>query len=457
MSKSGQKPRKSGARFTEQSVHEILEFFPGLACCYRDYRILTMNSSGADLLGYPDRAELEGRLFDDLLAPEYAGMSLIEQILEDGMPCLAMLRQADGSRLRVEIKLQSARELGAGTLIVRAEDVSHRISLATDIHGSEYRFRALVDNAMDLICSCSAGKITFVNRSGLVLIGAKEPADVIGHPLTSLFHRDYHQVFTDPDALRELLDDDALFPARFARHDGTFIDVQISLTPAHEGESFMLEARDITAHRTAVMALHHMNQELDQRVRTRTQELTDEITRREETEEQLRQAALHDGLTGLPNRKLLMERLEHAIHRAHRDRNKVAVIFIDLDGFKNVNDTQGHDAGDTVLKDISSQLLNQVRETDTVARLGGDEFIIAYTDIQAPEEATLLSQRILDAFKELQHMSAGKETYISASIGIALYPDHGDDAANLIMVADESMYDVKKRGKNGFVLAPPKD
>ncbi len=203
------------------------------------------------------------------------------------------------------------------------------------------------------------------------------------------------------------------------------------------------------------MALHQINLELDQRVRTRTRELTDEVARRRETEEQLRQSAQHDSLTGLPNRRLLMERLDQAIRRAHRDGNKVAVIFVDLDGFKEVNDTHGHDAGDRVLKDISGLLLDQVRETDTVGRLGGDEFIIAYTDLATPEEATALSLRILDAFQERQLPGEGRKDKVGASIGIAMYPDHGDNGADLIMVADAAMYDVKRRGKNGFVLASP--
>jgi len=455
LSKQHFQRRRIGARFTDENVRDILEFFPGLACSYRDYRVLTMNGSGAAILGHDERTELEGQLFDNLLSSEYAGMSLIEHILSDNMPCLAMLRRADGSKIRVEIKVQMARELGPGTLIVRAEDVSHRISLGTDIHGSELRFRALVDNAMDLICSCESGMITFINRSGLGLVGTAHIADVVGQPVTSLFHADYHEIFSDPVALTELLGDDRLFPARFARHDGSYIDVHIALTPARGGDGFMLEARDITAHRNAVMSLHQMNQELEQRVRSRTLELTDEVARRGEMEEQLRQAALHDGLTGLPNRRLLIERLEQAFRRAHRDGNKVGVIFIDLDGFKDVNDAHGHNAGDTLLKNISDQLLNQVRETDTVARLGGDEFIIAYTDIHEAEEAVLLSQRILSVFSDPLMLIDGVSTNVGASIGIALFPDHGATAAELIKMADKAMYQVKKSGKSAYRLAAP--
>ena len=448
--------RRNGARFTEQSVQNILEFSPGLACCYRDGRILAMNSAGMTMLGYEDHSSLEDGLFEDLLPPDYAGMNLIEQILEDKMPCLAMLRRADGTKLRVEIRIQLARELGPGTLIVRAEDITNRVFLGSDIQNSEMRFRDLVDNAIDLICSCSDGKIAFINRSGLALVHAENPAEVIGSPVSSLFHPDYQEVFTDPEVLLELMSEKEPFPARLARQDGTCVDVHITITPSRVSSDFMLEARDITAHRNAVMALHQMNQELEQRVRSRTRELTDEVARRKETEEQLRQTALHDGLTGLPNRQLLMERLDHALHRAHRDKNMVAVIFIDLDGFKSVNDTLGHDAGDTLLKTVSGNLLRLVRETDTVARLGGDEFIIAYTEIKSPEEATLLSQRIIDDFTRPQSMIDGLKTNIGASIGISLYPEHGQTGEDLIKAADDAMYDVKKRGKNSYSVAVAK-
>jgi len=448
--------RRTGARFTEQGVQNILEFSPGLACCYREGRILAMNSAGAAMLGYEDRSSFEGRLFEDLLSHDYTSMNLIEQILEDQMPFLAMLRRADGTKLRVEIRIQLARELGPGTLIVRAEDVSDRVYKGSEIHNSELRFRDLIDNAIDLICSCANGKVTFINQSGLTLVGAVNSAEIIGNPVSSLFHPDYQEVFTDPEVLLELMGEKELFPAKITRQDGSCIDVHIAITPSRINSDFMLEARDITAHHNAVMALHQMNQDLEQRVRTRTQELTDEVARRKETEEQLRQTALHDGLTGLPNRQLLMERLDHALHRAHRDKNMVAVIFIDLDGFKSVNDTHGHDAGDALLKAVSNQLLQQVRETDTVARLGGDEFIIAYTEIKTPQEATLLSQRILDELTSSQSILDDQTVDVGASIGIALYPEHGQFGEDLIKAADEAMYDVKKRGKNSYSLAAGK-
>ncbi|NQV46878.1 MAG: diguanylate cyclase [Rhodospirillaceae bacterium] len=446
--------RNRGARFTDRNVREVLEFFPGLACCYRDGKALTMNMQGAMLLGYGNPVPLEDHQFDEFLTSEYANIGLIEHIAEDGMPCLVMMKRADGTKVSVEIRVQPARELGDGTLIVRAEDVSHRMALASDIHHSEIRFRSLVDHAMDVICACSEGKITFINQAGLSLLGAQDVKEIIGKPVTSMFHPDYHPVFEDSESLDELMDQPDLFPARFARIDGTIIDVQIALSRTDGSpDAYMLEARDITQHRNAVMALHQMNQELEQRVRDRTLALSEEVDRRRETEEKMRHMATHDGLTGLPNRRLLMEHLERALARAHRDKNKIAVVFIDLDGFKAVNDTYGHDAGDIVLKEASTRLLEQVRETDTVARLGGDEFLIAYTDLIGIYEAEFLAQRILEVLSLPFPLPGGIDGSIGASIGISIFPDDGGDVEAVMKAADEAMYEVKKKGKNNFIMA----
>ncbi|MEE8393727.1 MAG: diguanylate cyclase [Rhodospirillales bacterium] len=445
--------RSRGARFTEENVCQLLEFFPGLACCCRDGIIVTMNTLGARFLGYDAAVLLEGRPFDELLAPEYAGIGLIEQVLEDAMPCLAMFVRADDSRIGAEINIQNARELGSGTMIIMAEDVSHRTALGSYVRDTEMRFRSLIDNATDLICSFSGGIITFINHSGLAMLGARSAKEVIAKPITSMFHEDYHQVFEDPEALTCLVEEEGLFPARLKRIDGSCLDVQVSLSPTEDGNGFMLEARDITEHRNAVMALHQINQELEQRVRDRTRELSEEVTRRAEAEERMRQMATHDGLTGLPNRQLFMDRLDHAIQRGHRYGSKTAVLFIDLDAFKEINDTHGHGAGDMLLKEVASRLLAQVRKTDTVGRIGGDEFVINYTDLGGVAEVKSLAARILRSLAVPFALPAGAEGLIGGSIGIALCPGDGADAYGVMKAADEAMYKVKKRGKNHFLMA----
>lgn len=435
-------------------MQEILEFFPGLACCYRNNEITLMNSTGARMLGYDDPETLSGKAFDSLLSDECRGIELIEQTCKDGVSCGTHLQQPNGGQIAVEITVEWCRELGPNTMIIRAEDISQRMDLSSDVIKAANRFQGLVDNAVDMICGCEGGKVTYLNRAGMKLLNAQIDTPVIGLPIEALFHKDYGAIFEEPEILASLFEEAELFPARMACFNGDFVDVQVSLKMAeNDFKDFMLEIRDISEHRKAVMALHSMNQELEQRVKDRTAALTDEVERRREAEDQMRHMATHDGLTGLPNRSLLFDRLEAAIHRSHRENNKTALLFIDLDGFKAVNDTFGHDAGDEVLKVVASQLLVLSRETDTVARLGGDEFVILYTDIHESAEASFLAERILKSFSHPIPLPGGDEGDIGCSIGISVYPDNGTDAATILKVADNLMYDVKKAGKNNYLLA----
>jgi diguanylate cyclase (GGDEF)-like protein len=162
--------------------------------------------------------------------------------------------------------------------------------------------------------------------------------------------------------------------------------------------------------------------------------------------------AHRDSLTGLPNLGLGQDRLSGAIAMARRNSTKTALMFIDLDDFKSVNDTLGHNAGDQVLKEVSARLTSCVREADTVARIGGDEFIIILTTIDHKEGTERVAHKVIDAvnapFKLQEH-----HVSIGASIGIAIYPDHGEESGILMTRADNAMYLVKAEGKNNYAFA----
>lgn len=165
--------------------------------------------------------------------------------------------------------------------------------------------------------------------------------------------------------------------------------------------------------------------------------------------------AYFDQLTNLPNRTLLLDRLTQAISISSRTHRKISLLFIDLDGFKLVNDTFGHDAGDCLLKEVGKRLLGCIREGDTVARLGGDEFVVTMLESNLPL-ATMLANRILDSLM-LPYDLRGKEavTSISGSIGIAEYPDHAQNIEDLLSAADKAMYTAKNQGKNQFSVFSP--
>ncbi len=173
------------------------------------------------------------------------------------------------------------------------------------------------------------------------------------------------------------------------------------------------------------------------------------IAEKKEAEEKIRHMAQHDVLTGLPNRLLFKDRLQQAISRAKRSEESLAVLFFDLDRFKGINDSMGHELGDQLLVEVSRRIRGMLRETDTFSRFGGDEFVIIQTDIHAKEDAELLARRIQSQF--MFPFSVGEQLLrTSASIGITLYPQDDTDPDQLLRNADLAMYKAKAEGRNGF-------
>ncbi|KZC40227.1 diguanylate cyclase response regulator [Rhodanobacter sp. FW510-R12] len=205
---------------------------------------------------------------------------------------------------------------------------------------------------------------------------------------------------------------------------------------------------------TARMKLQQALDELAER----NEQLTREIAERKLMETMVRHQAQHDPLTGLPNRILFQDRLYGAIQRANRHHGSFALACIDLDGFKQVNDSHGHAAGDALLQEIAARLSTQLRSNDTVARLGGDEFALLLEDIEDPRLALQLGEKLCAALSEPCALSVGGqpiEVRVGASIGIAPYrPDAADDAdERLMQAADHAMYAAKRGGKGRCVLA----
>ncbi|MDD2914232.1 MAG: diguanylate cyclase [Gallionella sp.] len=172
-----------------------------------------------------------------------------------------------------------------------------------------------------------------------------------------------------------------------------------------------------------------------------------DITERKQAEEKIAHLAHYDYLTGLPNRALFMEGVEHSMHLAKRNNYKVAIMFLDLDGFKKVNDTLGHDAGDLLLKGVAKRLKEIIRASDTVARVGGDEFIFVLNEIGSDENAALMANKIINALSAPFELK-GQQCHVGGSIGISLYPDDSVDTEAIIKQADEAMYLAKQSGKN---------
>jgi diguanylate cyclase (GGDEF)-like protein len=186
------------------------------------------------------------------------------------------------------------------------------------------------------------------------------------------------------------------------------------------------------------------NQQLEQKVEQRTQELSN-------ANQHLQFLATHDNLTGLPNRFLFFDRLDQAIKKSRRQKHRFALLFIDLDDFKNVNDSFGHVTGDKVLQKVAGYLDNTVRDSDTVARLAGDEFTIILDNVRSIADVETIAQKTLKAVS--QPIETEQATIVmTVSIGISVFPEHGEDAEILLRKADTAMYSIKDGEKNSYSL-----
>jgi len=180
--------------------------------------------------------------------------------------------------------------------------------------------------------------------------------------------------------------------------------------------------------------------------------LCSDVTERWDKEQLIRQMALHDGLTGLPNRTLLMERLGQLIAKSRRESRQIALMFLDLDGFKKVNDTLGHSIGDEVLKTVATRLSGLLRNSDTVARLGGDEFVVLLDNPENSEVIAQIGARVISVVNEPMHFDDA-EAHVGTSIGIAVFKDSACSPESLLKRADEAMYAAKAAGKNVYRFA----
>ena len=255
------------------------------------------------------------------------------------------------------------------------------------------------------------------------------------------------------------------FPSRLKTRDGKIRNVEISASVAEiNGEEILVAIlRDVTEKLHDAAELQQYREHLEVVVQHRTSELQEtntELTRSNyrleqaharllETGKRIRYIALHDVLTGLPNRALLHDRISHAISQAEREGCMMAVLFIDLDNFKHINDSLGHMIGDELLRTAGTRIRQCVRKCDTVARLGGDEFVVCISRLQRSEYAGRLAAKILSSL-EKPFVIAAQTLHAGASIGISVYPGDGNTVDVLMQMADTAMYHAKSRGKGNY-------
>jgi diguanylate cyclase (GGDEF)-like protein/PAS domain S-box-containing protein len=340
------------------------------------------------------------------------------------------IRQKDGTTVWTETKLSFIRDKNQRPLHILGvmRDITDRKRIEEKLQFEEKRFRAFVEHSSDMIVLVNPeGVILYVNPAIESILGFK-PEERIGFKGSETVHPDDIKALAD---VFNTLSTDTNSPVmnaelRLRHKDGSWRTLEAvgsNLVNNNVVESIIINYRD--------------------------------ITERKQAEEQIQYLATHDLLTDLPSLRFAKDRLSVALNMARRYKKAVAVMFIDLDGFKDVNDTLGHDTGDYVLQQVAKRLLSCVRETDTVTRIGGDEFLIIATEINAPENVAQIAEKVIHLVSQ-PIIFNGRQSVVTASIGIALFPDDGQDMDQLIKKADEAMYSVKKAGKNGFRFINPK-
>ncbi|HUP47756.1 MAG TPA: EAL domain-containing protein [Thermoanaerobaculia bacterium] len=298
-------------------------------------------------------------------------------------------------------------------------DVSARFAAETALRESELRHRLLFEqNAAGVCVMDGAGIITDCNNTFAALLGSRR-AELRGRLLRDLYARP-----VEHDELMAMV-----------RDAGSVNSVEVELLKADSTTVWLLQNLVIVGEREST-AVHST---------------VVDISDRKLAEEQIEFHAYHDVLTNLPNRKLFTDRLRQNLTHARRSGRPVAVMFIDVDHFKTINDNLGHTAGDELLLEVSYRLRHCVREEDTVARLGGDEFTIILSELRYPEDAANVAQKVLRAIQVPMSLG-GTQVEVTASIGIALHPVDGSDPESLLRNADNAMYRAKESGRNNYQL-----
>jgi diguanylate cyclase (GGDEF)-like protein/PAS domain S-box-containing protein len=394
-----------------------------------DGNLTWINRAGERLTGYT-REELCAMSMEQLLSPDSLERSrqMAGRRREQGTPTTYELEliARDGRTVPLEVNSRPIHRDGrligtAGT----ARDITERKQMEEALRASEERFRLTFDQA--------AIGIAHVAPNGRWLRANQGICAMLGYPAEELCAGRFQEI-THPDDLADNLVlferlmagelTSYVFEKRYIRKDGSIV----------WGSATTSVVRDASGKPQYSISI------------------IENITDRKELEEQLRHQALHDALTDLPNRTLLHDRLEQAIRSANRDQTSCALLLLDLDRFKEINDTFGHHVGDMLLRQLAQRLRRNIRDSDSVARLGGDEFAVLLPRVDA-EGADEVARKLQSALSEPFELE-GQQFHTGASIGIALHPDHGVDATTLMRHADIAMY-VAKREREGFARFQP--
>ncbi|EME68770.1 response regulator [Paramagnetospirillum caucaseum] len=402
--------------------HELLELVSALVCVLRQGNVVFINQAGVKVLGLGSQADAIGAAFVEFVETDYrflveAGWELLAE--EEFLPLKLMRR--DGTLFEAEIRVRlipGPEEM----FLLEARDISKFVKSAEALREREERLQGV-------LASVAEGIIT-VDERGLIETANPAAERMFGHGKGKLAGqhisllmgpelRDQHD-----DQFTQYLSGSSKLMGRSVesmgyRADGSRFPMEISVSELRYGKGRLF---------TGILR---------------------DISERKENEERIKRLAHHDTLTGLPNRNLLNDRISHALARVRRHGGRMAVLYVDLDKFKPINDTLGHEAGDAVLREVARRLNNCVRSSDTVSRVGGDEFVVVVEEIGRPGEAAMVARKIIETLGT-PIVYQGHDCQVGASIGIAVFPDDGNTMDEVSKAADVAMYRVKHSGRNGY-------
>lgn len=399
-----------------------------------DQPIIYCNPAFERISGYSFR-EVVGRncRFLQRAGEDQPALQILRDAIHNGHPCQVLLRnyRKDGALFWNELTVSPVRDThGEVTHFIGMQsDVTARIEAERHRREVEARFHSLFDNSLDGIAYYSLdGRCISANRAYCEMLGYSESeiAGVHYEDITPAEWREFEQGIVDGQLFTRGFTD--LYEKEYVRKDGTIFPVSVRAAFHYDAGGAPIGiwgiVRDITDYKRALLQL-------------------------QENEARMEYLAYHDVLTQLPNRLLFQDRVSKALERSRRHNRNLAVLLLDLDRFKNINDSLGHTVGDQFLRSISSRLGSVIRDCDTAARIGGDEFVVVLEDFGDVSNVTNVAAKLLKVLAEpirVEH----RELCTTASIGISIFPGDGDSVEALIKAADAAMYRAKEKGKNNF-------
>ena len=421
------KEAEEAARRIEERLRSLADAdFEGILLS-DEGEILEANRALTDMLGYA-LTELVGRSALEFIAPEHRDLVRQKIAFRAEDPYEIVGIRKDGTRLDLEVRGRAFSYQGRSVRVTAVRDITGRKAAEDRLREAEERYRTLVERIP---------AVTFVDRVG----GSKAPVYVspqvdrmLGYtPEEWMVGKLWRERLHPEDGARVLASDE-----RFEA-DGEPVDEEYRLL-AKDGRVVWIREETVLVRGEGGGPLY-------------VQGIMSDVTEKKKSEERLRHLAFHDALTGLPNRRLFVERIGHALGRSTRQGNWVAVLFMDLDGFKVVNDSLGHNVGDVLLTVVAQRLGRCLRPQDTLARFGGDEFVVLIEVVGDPAEAVRVAERITQELRKPFTLD-DRELYAAASIGISLGHAKTHSPEGLLREADTAMYRAKEKGSGYEVFDP---